>query len=39
MERKSGVAEKWAFVFNNIAQLNAIPKELSENCFQNRQLI
>ncbi len=34
LERKSGVAEKWAFVFNNIAQLNAIPEELSENCFQ-----
>ena len=25
---------KKAFVFNNIAQLNTIPKELSENCFQ-----
>ena len=34
LEQKSDVAEKWAFVFNNIAQLNAIPKELSENCFQ-----
>ena len=34
LEQKSDVAEKWAFVFNNIAQLNAIPTELSENCFQ-----
>ncbi len=34
LEQKSDVAEKWAFVFNNIAQLNAIPNELSENCFQ-----
>ena len=25
---------KKAFAFNNIAQLNTIPKELSENCFQ-----
>ncbi len=30
----SSTAEKWAFVFNNIARLEAVPEELSEKYFQ-----
>ena len=34
LEQKSAVAEKWAFVFNNITNLTDVPEELSEKYFQ-----
>ena len=34
LQRKSAVAEKWAFVFNNITNLTEVPEELSEKYFR-----
>ena len=34
LQQKSAVAEKWAFVFNNITSLTDVPEELSEKYFQ-----
>ena len=34
LQQKSAVAEKWAYVFNNITNLKEVPEELSEKYFQ-----
>ena len=34
LQQKSAVAEKWAFVFNNITRLREVPGELSEKYFR-----
>ena len=34
LQQKSAVAEKWAYVFNNITTLTEVPEELSEKYFQ-----
>ena len=34
LQQKSAVAEKWAYVFNNITNLTELPEELSEKYFQ-----
>ena len=34
LQQKSAVAEKWAFVFNNITKLKEVPGELSEKYFR-----
>ena len=34
LQQKSAVAEKWAFVFNNITRLREVPGKLSEKYFR-----
>ncbi len=34
LKQNSALAEKWAYVFNNIAELKAVPDELSEKYFR-----
>ena len=34
LQRNSALAEKWAYVFNNLAELKAVPDELSEKYFR-----
>ena len=34
LKRNSALAEKWAYVFNNLAELKAVPEELSEKYFR-----
>jgi predicted transposase/invertase (TIGR01784 family) len=34
LKQNSALAEKWAFVFNNLAELKSIPDELSEKYFR-----
>ena len=35
LQQNSAIAEKWAYVFNNLAELKAVPDELSEKYFKN----
>ena len=34
LQRNSALAEKWAYVFNNLAELKAVPDELNEKYFR-----
>ena len=34
LQRNSALAEKWAYVFNNLAELKAVPDELDEKYFR-----
>ena len=34
LKQNSALAEKWAYVFNNLAELKAVPEELSEKYFR-----
>ncbi len=34
IQKNSALAEKWAFVFNNLAELDAVPDELDEKYFR-----
>ena len=34
LKRNSALAEKWAYVFNNLAELKAVPDELNEKYFR-----